>query len=331
MKSLEKVGLAKDIFFALILKKRLPLVVSWALTHKCNLRCKYCGIWEMEFDELDTFSVYSLIEELALLGTKFIVFTGGEILLRNDIGKIIKKCKTKNIHITINSNGLLLKEKINQVKMADQIQLSLDGPSYVHDFIREKGAHDKVIEAIKVCKKEGVKTNIVAVISKHNIFNIDYLLKVAETYNVKVRFQPATRNLDGNRRKKNPLCPDESKYKKTIDYLIRKKYQGCKFIDNSVYGLRHIYFWPNPKKINCLLKFIHCHIFPDGRIFTCSNFLHYKDFLVPLNRKFQESFYNLSLPHDCCECWCSGMVEFNLIGKLRLNSLFSVWEKIKAL
>ena len=57
-------------------------------------------------------------------------------MLREDIGAIIDYCKKKALHITINSNGFVLKEKLLSLKNADLVIMSLDGPEEVHDSIR---------------------------------------------------------------------------------------------------------------------------------------------------------------------------------------------------
>jgi len=99
----------------MVFKKRFPLAVGWNITYRCNLQCKYCGWWENRASELNTKDIIGLIKELAFLGTKFISFSGGEPLLREDLGDIIDFCKMKGIYVSINSNGTLVKEKIKNI------------------------------------------------------------------------------------------------------------------------------------------------------------------------------------------------------------------------
>ena len=37
-----------------VLRKRVPLFVSWNITFRCNLRCLYCAACEAPHDELGT-------------------------------------------------------------------------------------------------------------------------------------------------------------------------------------------------------------------------------------------------------------------------------------
>ena len=141
-----------------IFKKSVPLALSWALTFRCNQRCKYCGIWQNECEELGTKDILSSLKQFKRLGTKWISFTGGEPLLREDIGKIIKQAKENGMYVSISSNGRLVPEKINQLIGIDRIKLSLDGPPQLNDQIRGEGSFQAVEEAIKVCKKNSINT-----------------------------------------------------------------------------------------------------------------------------------------------------------------------------
>ena len=328
MNFFEKLNIGRKVLQGVIFRKKFPLVVGWNITYRCNLQCKYCRFWEEKAEELSPKKVLYLITELASCGIKFITFTGGEPLLREDLPDMINFCRAKKMYVSVNSNGTLVKQKIKEIRGADAIKLSLDGPKHVNDAIRGPGVHDKVIEAIEACKKEKIKVNIVTVISKHNISHIPYILELAEKYDIGVYFQPADRNLSGDTSKGIPLIPEEGDYKKVIAYLIKKKSQGCVAINTSLSGLRHLYNWPKPKKIFCSVSLCHFFIEPDGKIFICDAFPHHQRFLIPVNTNLKESFDNLSFPYPCEECWGSSMVEFNLTGNFKLDSMLNVWKRL---
>ncbi len=330
MNFIEKLNFSQKVLKAIIFKKRLPLVVGWRITEKCNLRCKYCGCFEEDHEEVDVASIFKIIEELCNLGTKFISFSGGEPLLREDLPEIINFCKSKKIYVSINSNGTLLKEMIGKIKGIGNIQISLDGPRHINDAIRGLGVHDKVIEAIEICKKENIKVNIVTVISKYNISHIPYVLEVADKHNIGVYFQPADKygSCDSSKDIVSEI-PDEIDYKACISFLINEKKNKNKVINSSLAGLKHLYNWPKPKKIFCLLSLIFCSIEPNGKIFICDNFPDYKKFLVSLDSQFKKSFDSLSLPHSCHQCWTASLVELNLSGSFNLSSIFEIIKRFK--
>ena len=330
MNLLEKLNISRKILQAIAFRKRLPLIVGWRITERCNLSCKYCGYSEKKHEELNTASIFKIIRELDCLGTKFVSFDGGEPLLREDLPDMINFCRAKKMYVSVNSNGTLVKQKIKEIRGADAIKLSLDGPKHVNDAIRGPGVHDKVIEAIEACKKEKIKVNIVTVISKHNISHIPYILELAENYDIGVYFQPVNRYGSSNSDKDiTSEIPDAKDYKRVISFLINEKRKTSKFISNSIAGLRHLYYWPKPKKMFCLASLIFCSIEPNGKIFICDNFPDYRRFSVPTNPELKESFNNLSLPHPCRQCWTASLVELNLLGSLNLNSIAEMRRRLK--
>ena len=242
MNFLDLIYISKSVLLALAIKKRTPLIVSWHITYRCNLRCRYCGFWENSMEELDTQSVFKIIDQLASSGTKFIIFTGGEPLLRQDLSEIIEYCKLKDIYVSINSNGVLIKEQFHKIKQVDSIKLSLDGSMEINDSVRGFGAYDKVIEALRICKDNGIDTSITTVISSSNVSYIMQILEIAKKYQVGVYFKPADKNNCGNN--KNDILsevPDINKYKKAIRLLIESKAKGNDLIKNSIRGLEYLY------------------------------------------------------------------------------------------
>ena len=72
-------------------KLSAPLSVCWQITTKCNLNCKFCisdsgckGIYGF-----DTLTAKKVIKHLGEIGVNRLDFTGGEPLLRKDLGELI--------------------------------------------------------------------------------------------------------------------------------------------------------------------------------------------------------------------------------------------------
>jgi len=330
MNFLEKLNIGYKVLQGVIFRKKFPLVVGWNITYRCNLQCKYCQFWEEKSEELSLENVLCMITELAVCGIKLISFSGGEPLLREDLPEIINFCKSKKIYVSINSNGTLIKQRIKEIHNIDAIKLSLDGPRHINDAIRGLGVHDKVIEAIEICKKENIKVDIVTVISKDNISHIPYVLEVAGKHSIGVYFQPADENHFSNRDKREHVICDEEDFKEIINFLIGKKLGGNKFINNSITGLKHLYYWPKSRKMPCLRRLFSCDIEPDGRIFICDDFPNHQKYLVSIKSTFKETFNNLSLPHPCRQCWTASLVEFNLMASFRPANIAYMWGKFKS-
>jgi len=295
---------------AKILKRRSPAIVGWAITDLCNRRCLYCARWQGKQKELSTEEVFRVVDELARMGTAMISFTGGEPLVRKDIGKIIDYIYNKGISVKLNSNGMLVEQKIKELKKLDLLTLSLEGPEEIHDAIRGKDAYQQVLTAAQVANKSGIRVSFTTVLTADNLKSIDFILNKAKEFNSKVNFQPATQTILGSA-SVNPLAPDIAQYRQAINKLIERKKNGNKEIANSLKGLEHLYWWPEAKKMNCACSWVSCRIEPNGDIIYCSRGKTPRKALNCINDGVEKAFNNLSTM-SCNDCWCATRVELNL-------------------
>ncbi|MFC1658037.1 radical SAM protein [Candidatus Omnitrophota bacterium] len=250
-------------------KAKSPFLISWALTHRCNHNCLYCQIYKIKCREMNTKEALRIINELAAMGVMLICLSGGEPLLRDDIGEIINFIRKKKIAFDISSNGYLVEEKISQIDGLRALCLSLDGPQEIHDYIRrKKGAYKRVLEAARLAKKKKIPVYFRTVLSRLNLNRIDFILNLASRLEIGVLFQPATENLYGTDIK-NPIAPFQKKYREAIDKLIMEKQKGNRFIQSPLPVLRYIRQWPLAARIDCISEKIFFHLGPDGKIYPC--------------------------------------------------------------
>ncbi|MEM1626769.1 MAG: radical SAM protein [Sulfolobaceae archaeon] len=112
----------------LSLDPKIPHIVELQLTYDCNLRCPYCfNPTHMDRKKLSIEEWKSIIKQVVELGTKILIFTGGEPLKYEGVIELIKYAKSFNTITALSSNGLLLNE--NGIKIIrdylDLMQLSL--------------------------------------------------------------------------------------------------------------------------------------------------------------------------------------------------------------
>lgn len=330
MNLFDKLTISNRLLQAMFFKRKTPLVITWNITYRCNLRCKYCRHWEIKTEEMATADAFELIKDVGSAGVKIIIISGGEPLLREDIKDIIYSCKMKGMYVLINSNGTLIKDRISRLRGVDEVKLSLDGPRGANDAVRGEGVFDKVIEAIEICKTKGIKVTLTAVISKYNVAEIPFLIEMAVKNKVGVYFQPADKCLSGDADKDISCAPDEGEFKNVIRYLLKEKSKGNIAINNSVSGLKHLYNWPHPRRINyCLADLIYCIIEPDGRIFVCDMFPGFQKNLVSIKDGFKSQFNRISLKQPCEKCWAGSVVEFNLLRRFDLLAMLGMWKQFR--
>jgi len=315
MKLRSKLAAIFDILKSRIFKKRIPVAVRWQLTYKCPMRCIYCNIWKMKSHELKTNEILLLLDEIEKCGTKKISFSGGEPMLREDIGLIINHCVSRGISPEMNSTGFLISQKISLIKGLDLLKLSLDGPEEIHDLIRGRpGAYKLVMEAAEAAAIKGIKFIFTTTLSKFNIKHVEFLLNLAKKFKTYVAFQPLKKIYSGcSLGEFKALLPSESEYKNALDILIASKKRGNGYMRNSLQGLWHIYNWPRYGELKCRAGQIFCMIAPNGDLYPCDR-LKYKE---PLPNCIDFGFRNAfsKLPEiNCSGCGFCGSLELNYLA-----------------
>jgi len=164
-----------------------PYLVSYAFTKKCNLKCKHCysdATDEFAQDELSTNKAEKVLDELADLGIKLLIFDGGEPLCREDIFYLAKYALEKGLRTVIGSNGTLINMDVaKQLKSSGimAVQISIDGAkAQTHDWFRgEDGSFNKAMEGAKACKATGLPFQFGMTIRRGTLNEIPDMLKLA--------------------------------------------------------------------------------------------------------------------------------------------------------
>lgn len=314
-------GLLRAGFFA----KRFPLVVAWAVTYRCNYRCKYCAAWKAPAAELGTGEICNIIDEMAGMAVKKISFTGGEPLLREDMGKIIDYSHQKNISVNLNSNGSLIKKRISELKNLSALTLSLEGPEEIHDRLRQRGSFKDVLDAADAAIRNNIKVIFTSTLNTYNLDSIDYLLGLAMSYNAQIQFQPSIKELLAGS-EENPVALHPSEYHAIMKKIIeRKGGMHKRTIRNSLAGLMYLSKWPNLEKLRCASGLITCRIQPDGTVLHCDRMPEMAG--APLNCAkdgFGNAFYSLPVIF-CKECCCALRVEAAHMLKLSICALVNAY------
>jgi MoaA/NifB/PqqE/SkfB family radical SAM enzyme len=113
-----------------ILLRDRPYFAHLALTHRCNLHCRFCHIPETRFTELDTEGMKRVIDVLDQLGVAVISISGGgEPLLRNDFDEIVNYADEKGLYTKLTSNGTMPLDRYRRLLASSvkEIGISLDG------------------------------------------------------------------------------------------------------------------------------------------------------------------------------------------------------------
>jgi len=314
-------GLSNALLKYYAFKKRTPLSVTIHLNDRCNYSCSYCSIWKKHRKELTTAQVFSLLDGLKKLGTQRVGFTGGEPLLRGDIGKIIDHAHQLGIITTLVTNGALVEKKINELKNLDILAPSLQGPEEVHDKQIRKGAYKNIIKAIKIAREHGIKVWNVVVLTKYNIDHVDFLLKKAEEMDFYLHFQPVfAYPLSGDVKDVMPIL---DKYRAVIKKLIEEKKRPGNRINSSIACLKYHYNYPNYGKLKCYAGELYIWVDVDGKVYPCFGMIGRINAPSVLDVGVKNAV-NKTVRLACHGCFCHAYVEMNNMCSLNFGEIFNM-------
>ncbi|WP_456450331.1 radical SAM protein [Hydrogenimonas sp.] len=164
-------------------------IAIWNFTNRCNLACHHCYSYAdpNQEDFLSTEFIFGAIPELKKAGIKFVIFSGGEPLIRRDIFDIAEAMRKEGIITYLSTNGLYVSEK-NVDRIIDTfnyIGISIDGIEEVHDRFRGmEGAYRKSLDAIALIQKHGGNAGIRFTITDETKENLEEIFDLAEEIGV---------------------------------------------------------------------------------------------------------------------------------------------------
>ncbi|MCJ7484065.1 MAG: radical SAM protein [Thermodesulfovibrionales bacterium] len=139
-----------------------PKNIIFAITSRCNLRCKHCLANDGSQDEMDIDAARKMIREFALAKVFDVAIFGGEPLLHPGIFEILDEFSRHLIGLSINTNAICITDefadRLSNYRIGPYV-VSLDGScSQVHDALRGNGAFDKGVAGIRklVARKKSV-------------------------------------------------------------------------------------------------------------------------------------------------------------------------------
>ncbi|MDD4983248.1 MAG: TIGR04084 family radical SAM/SPASM domain-containing protein [Candidatus ainarchaeum sp.] len=265
-------------------------------SNTCNLNCKYCC--EKAFDEPDTFpepvcelnnKINYSIPQLKKFISKFknntITFYGGEPLLNIEhIKKVMDNIK--NIRFMMQTNGLLLdKLPPEYTNKFHTILVSLDGDKKTTNKYRGKGTYEKVIQNLKLIRRNGFKGEIIArmTIEEQDIYNsVLHLLNNKEFPFTSVHWQLDANFWFNDWKKRNFKKLSENYNKsitKLIDFWIKEMERSRKVVKLYPFiAIMHDILHKKTTKLRCGSGHSNYTIQTDGNISPCPIMMGMKNY-----------------------------------------------------
>lgn len=343
LKSLwSRVAFFINVLFSSIFKVQKPLFVVLVTNNRCNLSCKYCyGKYgeRANYRDYTTKELIEIIDKLWDIGTRNFTVHGGESLLRRDIGQILNYMKLRGFYVSLNTNGILIPQKMDEVKCVDTICISLDGAEEAHDKNRGKGSYKRAMNAIEIVLKNKVPLVAHVTLTRNNINDIESLAQEALKSGFRLQYSILynTGRLDSNE-----VLTDQE-IRECANKILSLKKKGYP-IYYSAGVMNAVIKWPFPidKKSTITVaewnnnlssqykEYIECYhgvlkyqIDADGRVITCWG---HDDYDAPnINDIGIEKAIKQCTERKNCKC-CTFMAnnEHNLMFSLNLRTIIDL-------
>ena len=165
--------------------------VKFAITNKCNLRCRHChySADTPSPDELSTSEAKDIIDQVSELWDEVkLTLTGGEALLREDCFELASYASSKVGHVDLASNGVFIDSgAVEDLKKAGvkQVIIGFDGAGDAHDRIRGKGCFAKAVKGAEAARAGGLDLLISHCITTENPSDFRDVVKLADDLGAK--------------------------------------------------------------------------------------------------------------------------------------------------
>ena len=160
--------------------KNIPVFLIASVTSSCNLHCTGCYsrangscVDNTPLNQLSSEEWKDIFNQAKDIGISFIVLAGGEPMLREDV--IIKATNFPEILFPIFTNGTMLNE--DYLKLFDENRnlvpiLSIEGNEEITDSRRGKGVYNKLIDSMKLMRRNNIVFGASLTFTKRNLSSI---------------------------------------------------------------------------------------------------------------------------------------------------------------
>lgn len=257
---------ARHLVERLIGGNRLNLV-TLLLTYRCNLRCGYCDFPDRAADEMETGQVLDLLGDLRRNGAVRYSLSGGEPLLREDLGVILGRVRELGGLSSVTTNGVLLEERMELLEDVDYLFVTVEGDEAIHDRVRGKGAYERVVAGLVELRRRGRRAGLITPVSRVNMYSLRRSLELAREHGARVYFQPVqpTEAWGGD----GALVPGAEEVRGAFRRIRRWKEAGLP-VGNSASYLEQVLSAPFGRRGQpCFAGRFVGTILPDGRLVPC--------------------------------------------------------------
>ena len=216
------------------------------VTHACNQHCRHCyldGGIHKKCTEMTTEQIKSIFAEFKAQGGRYVIFTGGEPLMRNDVFELLDCLEILGLRFTFASNSLGINrerlEKLASYRCLEEYFTSILGSTAEkHKAICGKDSFESAINAVRFFDEKGIPTFVQATLAKDYLDDAEDILKLFSNFqNCSVKITPIASlgcksEAEKEENKELIVQPEQfEKFHKNLGELC-EKYPNCVGDDN---------------------------------------------------------------------------------------------------
>lgn len=273
--------------YAWLVARRMPVLVHFEVTLRCNARCAFCDYWKTDpsarAQELDGYA-----DAARFFNPLLVTFTGGEPLLRRDLETLVAAVagavRLKYIML-LTHGGMLSPERARSLWDAgvNQFNISLDYLDTRHDAARGiPGLTEKIMATVEAMRVDGIDSvRFNTVIKRDNLAEIMRIVHRAAKLGIGVNLSVYTDAKNGNR---DFLLDDTvaGDVDALVAELLAFKRRRRGVITSSDYYLQQIpRYLRGEMKEPCHSGIRTIHLNPGGHVKRCPDFptdFHWRQF-----------------------------------------------------
>jgi MoaA/NifB/PqqE/SkfB family radical SAM enzyme len=271
--------------YAWLTARRMPVLVNFEVTMRCNARCGFCDYWKTDpaarAQELESYA-----DAARFFSPMLVTFTGGEPLLRRDLETLVAtvaQAVRLQYVILLTHGGMLTVDRARSLWDAgvDQFNISLDYIDGRHDTARGiPGLTAKILDTIDGMRSAGIDAiRFNTVIKRDNLDQILPIVELAVRLGCGVNLSVYTDAKNGNR---EHLLDDHDQVDAVVRQLLAFKRRRRGVITNSDYYLEQLpRYVRGEMREPCRSGIRTVHLNPAGHVKRCPDFptdFHWKDF-----------------------------------------------------
>ncbi len=189
----------------------VPLLVSLALTERCNLHCVHCYINRPAGDaqarerELPLEQWQGILDQMAAAGVLWVTVTGGEPLLRPDFPDFYLYAKRLGLHVNLFTNGTLLTPELVDLFTEYppwEIEITIYGATAAtyERVTGVPGSYARFRQGVALLQERGLALTLKAMVLTLNVHELPAMRQMAVGSTDVFRYDPVVQSrLDGDR------------------------------------------------------------------------------------------------------------------------------------